>query len=149
MVEYKVKRILIDQGSFANILYWSTYKKLGLSVSSLEECSGTLYGFAGSQPFEERESTINILDLDLEPQHQLEHGRPLSTKDLKEVQIGPLASPKTKIGTTLGKEEEDYLTLFLSKNKEVFTWSPADMPGIDPNFICHCLSITLGSRPIV
>ncbi|RDX92555.1 hypothetical protein CR513_25304, partial [Mucuna pruriens] len=42
--EYKV-----EKGSSANILYWSTYRKLGLSAASLEECSGTLYGFAGEQ----------------------------------------------------------------------------------------------------
>ncbi|RDX68272.1 hypothetical protein CR513_52763, partial [Mucuna pruriens] len=48
-VEYKIERVLIDQGSSANILYWSTYKKLGLPSNSLEECSGTLYGFTGEQ----------------------------------------------------------------------------------------------------
>ncbi|RDX98167.1 hypothetical protein CR513_18936, partial [Mucuna pruriens] len=208
MAEYKVEKVLIDQGSSANILYWLTYKKLGLSVSNLKECSGTLYGFAGeqvgiqgvielettfgvgshsrsipvlytvvdypigkevgivwadqgiarrcykdslrigSQPFRERKPTVNILDLDLDPQHQLKHGRPLPIRVLKEVQIGPLASHKTKIGMVLEKEEEDCLTLFLSKNKDIFAWSPTDMPSIDPNFMCHHLSITPGSRLI-
>ncbi|RDX95256.1 hypothetical protein CR513_22254, partial [Mucuna pruriens] len=43
---YKIERVLIDQGSFANVLYWSTFQKLGLSISSLEECSRILFGFA-------------------------------------------------------------------------------------------------------
>ncbi|RDY06927.1 hypothetical protein CR513_09023, partial [Mucuna pruriens] len=58
------------------------------------------------------------------------------TKELNEVQIGPLAFHRTKIGTTLGKDEEDRLTCFLVKNKDVFAWCLADMPGIDPNFLC-------------
>ncbi|RDY02136.1 hypothetical protein CR513_14436, partial [Mucuna pruriens] len=47
-----------------------------------------------------------------------------------------------KIETVLGKEEKDRLTRFLIKNKDVFAWSSADMLGIDPDFICHRLSIT-------
>ncbi|RDY01912.1 hypothetical protein CR513_14696, partial [Mucuna pruriens] len=47
--EYKVERVLIDQGSSANILYWSNYKRLGLQPANLEACSGKLYGFAGEQ----------------------------------------------------------------------------------------------------
>ncbi|RDX72158.1 hypothetical protein CR513_48392, partial [Mucuna pruriens] len=43
--EYKVERVLIDQGSSANILYWSAFQKMGLR--SLNESQGTLYGFAG------------------------------------------------------------------------------------------------------
>ncbi|RDX58323.1 hypothetical protein CR513_62369, partial [Mucuna pruriens] len=35
--EYKIERVLVDQGSFANILYWSTYQKLRLSLSKLNE----------------------------------------------------------------------------------------------------------------
>ncbi|RDX76123.1 hypothetical protein CR513_43917, partial [Mucuna pruriens] len=35
--------------SSANILYWSTYQKLRLLLSKLNECSRTLYGFAGEQ----------------------------------------------------------------------------------------------------
>ncbi|RDY11650.1 hypothetical protein CR513_03640, partial [Mucuna pruriens] len=47
--KYKIERVLIDQGSLANILYWSTYKKLGLPSTSLDECVGKLYGLAGKK----------------------------------------------------------------------------------------------------
>ncbi|RDX65668.1 hypothetical protein CR513_55653, partial [Mucuna pruriens] len=46
---YKVERVLIDQGSLDNILYWSTCKKLGLQLADLEACVGKLYDFAGDQ----------------------------------------------------------------------------------------------------
>ncbi|RDX74230.1 hypothetical protein CR513_46052, partial [Mucuna pruriens] len=44
---FKVERVLIDQGSSANILYGSTCRKLGLF--DLKETSGCLYGFSGEK----------------------------------------------------------------------------------------------------
>ncbi|RDX71123.1 hypothetical protein CR513_49569, partial [Mucuna pruriens] len=44
---FKVERVLVDQGSSANILYGSTYRKLGLS--ELKEMRGCLYGFSGEK----------------------------------------------------------------------------------------------------
>ncbi|RDY13678.1 hypothetical protein CR513_01364, partial [Mucuna pruriens] len=44
---FKIERVLIDQGSSTNILYGSTYRKLGLS--DLEETAGCLYGFSGER----------------------------------------------------------------------------------------------------
>ncbi|RDX72787.1 hypothetical protein CR513_47678, partial [Mucuna pruriens] len=49
VVEYKVERVLIDQGSSTNILYWSTYMKMGLKPIDMESCTGKLYGFVGEQ----------------------------------------------------------------------------------------------------
>ncbi|KAI5324336.1 hypothetical protein L3X38_033409 [Prunus dulcis] len=31
----------------------------------------------------------------------------------------------------------------------MFVWSPSDMPGIDPNIICHCLHVNPASKPVV
>ncbi|CAL8152763.1 unnamed protein product [Prunus armeniaca] len=31
----------------------------------------------------------------------------------------------------------------------MFAWSPSDMPGIDPNIICHQLHVNLASKPMV
>ncbi|RDX77902.1 hypothetical protein CR513_41904, partial [Mucuna pruriens] len=203
--EYKVESVLIDQGSSANILYWSTYKKLGLPSASLEVCSGTLYGFAGEQvmikgvielettfgerghvhsiihgggryniimgrptlnklggsnrrwveyrpitelPSDAKEPTVNVLDLDLDPHCEPEHERPLLVEDLKEVNIEPWPTHKTRIGITLTKEEESHPVSFLWRNRDVFAWSLADMPGIDSKFLCHRLSISPKSRPI-
>ncbi|RDX82835.1 hypothetical protein CR513_36329, partial [Mucuna pruriens] len=44
---YKVERVLIDQGSSANILYRSTLEKMQLPVGLIQPCPGNLYGFAG------------------------------------------------------------------------------------------------------
>ncbi|RDX57907.1 hypothetical protein CR513_62815, partial [Mucuna pruriens] len=58
-------------------------------------------------------ASINFLDLD--PRQQ-----PLPAQDLKEVQIGPSRTQKTRIGVTLGGELEECLTRFLTKNQDVF-----------------------------
>ncbi|RDX76997.1 hypothetical protein CR513_42938, partial [Mucuna pruriens] len=64
------------------------------------------------------------------------------------LRIGPSATHKRKIGTMLGKEEESLLTHFLMKNRDMFAWTLYDMPGIDPSFMCHYLSIVPGAKPI-
>ena len=37
---------------------------------------------------------------------------------------------------------------FISKTTNVFAWSPINMPRIDPEVICHKLSIKAGAKPI-
>ncbi|RDX65635.1 hypothetical protein CR513_55696, partial [Mucuna pruriens] len=227
-------RVLIDQGSSTNILYWLTYRRLGLPPTNLEVCSGTLYRFIdeqvmikgvvelettfgecshacsipvlytvvdveasyniiigrpalnklravvstlhlcmkysvgqeanhrvarwcyedslqiGSQPVRAKEPAINILDLDLDPRCEPKCERPLPTEDLKEIKIkiGPSPTHKTRIGIAIAKEEESRLVSFLWMNRDVFAWAPVDMPGIDLEFMCHCLSVLPTSRSI-
>nr|KYP35841.1 hypothetical protein KK1_043096 [Cajanus cajan] len=44
-----VKKILIDQGNSANILYWNTFKQLGIPEEELTPYSEPLVGFADIQ----------------------------------------------------------------------------------------------------
>ena len=43
----KVHRVLVDQGSSANVMFWSTFNKLQLSPDQLRPYTGCLYGFGG------------------------------------------------------------------------------------------------------
>nr|KYP34944.1 Pol polyprotein [Cajanus cajan] len=36
----------------------------------------------------------------------------------------------------------------LTHNADLFAWTSADMPGIDPNFICHKLAIYKEAKPV-
>ncbi|RDY02956.1 hypothetical protein CR513_13514, partial [Mucuna pruriens] len=202
--EYRIEWVLVDQGSSANILYWSTFQKMKLP--RLMECPGTLYGFAGERVpikgtveletvfgegsrvraipvlytvvdakasyniimgrpaevgsvwadshvarrcYEDNlrvgshtpKSVVNVLDFDLDPSCQYEHERPYLIEDVKEIQLGPLAAHKTKIGTTLSPEDEACLVRFLKQNYDVFAWTADDMPDIYPEFMCHRLSM--------
>ncbi|KAJ1410034.1 hypothetical protein SESBI_22269 [Sesbania bispinosa] len=47
MAAHKVQRVLVDQGSSADIMYWSTFKRLGLAQELLLPFAGALVGFAG------------------------------------------------------------------------------------------------------
>ncbi|RDY06420.1 hypothetical protein CR513_09584, partial [Mucuna pruriens] len=78
---------------------------------------------------------INFLDID--SCQQPEDWRPWSVEDLKE---------KTRIGAALDGELEECLVHFLTKTWDVFAWTLADMLGIDPNFLCHHLSIAPRTR---
>jgi len=45
----KVHRVLVDQGSSADMMFWPTFNKLQLSLDHLRPYAGCLYGFAGDQ----------------------------------------------------------------------------------------------------
>ena len=45
----RVYRVLVDQGSSADVVFWSTFNKLQLSPDLLRPYTGCLYGFVGEQ----------------------------------------------------------------------------------------------------
>ncbi|RDX92425.1 hypothetical protein CR513_25442, partial [Mucuna pruriens] len=177
--DFKIERVLIDQGSSANILYGSTYRRMGLL--GLKETPGCLYGFSGERvpikgiveldtifgeggnakmipvlytvieveasyniimgrpalnrlkaivstyhlcmkyPTIEgvgavwadsgmaKKPAINTLSLELDPRCHDERERPHPVEKLKEIQVGPLESQKTKIDTIMTEEQETEL----------------------------------------
>ena len=54
----------------------------------------------------------------------------------------------TKIGANLPPKMKEYLVQFLKNNKDVFTWSHEDMPGINPSIISHKLNVNPSLRPV-
>ncbi|RDY08045.1 hypothetical protein CR513_07759, partial [Mucuna pruriens] len=97
----------------------------------------------------QRRSVVNALSLELDPRCHEEQERPHPVEKLKEVQVGPSESQRTKIGTTMTGEQEAELVRCLQQNSDVFAWAPEDMPGIDPKFMSHRLSITDDAWPVV
>ncbi|RDX96548.1 Retrovirus-related Pol polyprotein from transposon 17.6, partial [Mucuna pruriens] len=92
--------------------------------------------------------TVHALDLNLDPRCIYESERPHPAEDVKNMQIGHSVSHTTKVGTTLTREEEEQLVSFLRRNMDVFAWTPRDMPGIDPSYISHHLSIGKDVKPV-
>ena len=45
----KVHRVLVDQGSSADVMFWPTFTKLQLTLDQLRPYGGCLNGFAGDQ----------------------------------------------------------------------------------------------------
>ncbi|XP_026430802.1 uncharacterized protein LOC113327899 [Papaver somniferum] len=65
-----------------------------------------------------------------------------------EVQIGDEEHKTTFVGADLLAHERDGLITLLRANTDVFAWSFAEMPGIDPNVSCHRLNIDEKFRPV-
>jgi len=53
-----------------------------------------------------------------------------------------------KLGRLLSQEEQERVAGVISRHLDAFAWSALDMPGIDPDFLCHHLSMDATVRPV-
>ena len=67
--------------------------------------------------------------------------RPEPNGELEQVQISDTPDRSTMINAPLLTKLTGDLMHFLKKNSDLFAWSASDIPGIDPDFMCHRLSI--------
>jgi hypothetical protein len=58
---YDVKRVLIDQGSFAEVMYKGLYEKLGLKEADLDDFSSAVFGFSGESTTPLGKTTLLVL----------------------------------------------------------------------------------------
>lgn len=49
----------------------------------------------------------------------------------------------------LPQEEEPDIIKTLKDNVDLFAWKPSDMPEIDPNVVCHQLSLDPTSKVVI
>ena len=56
---------------------------------------------------------------------------------------------KFKLGASLHEELEVKIKEIISKNIDAFPWSAANMPDIDPDFLCHHLTMDERVRLVV
>ncbi|XP_028085990.1 uncharacterized protein LOC114286968 [Camellia sinensis] len=86
-----------------------------------------------------KESMI-IEGLDVKDEEELVRGE--LVEKLVEVPTDHTNSAKTaRIGNQLSSRAKADLTALLAEYNDVFAWTHSDMPGIDPSFIIHHLSI--------
>ena len=74
-----------------------------------------------------------------------EDSRDQPAANMVEIQIG---GKTFKLGRLLSQEERDEVAEVISRHLDAFAWSASDMPGIDPNFLCHHLSMDATVRPV-
>ena len=53
-----------------------------------------------------------------------------------------------KLGRTLDSETQDQIAKVIGRHLDAFAWAASDMPGIDPDFLCHRLAMDPQVRPI-
>ena len=72
--------------------------------------------------------------------------RPGSVGDVQEQEIeGKLF----KLGASLGRELQDQIVGMIARHLDAFAWSFCDMSGINPDFLCHRLTMDSRVQPVV
>ncbi|XP_030939993.1 uncharacterized protein LOC115964907 [Quercus lobata] len=144
---YDVRRVMVDQGSVANIIFPDLYKGLSLRLEHLTTYSSPLVSFEGRMvipkgqirlPVQADTDVVEVdfIVIDVFSPYKAIIGQPwLHT-------LGAVSSTlHQKVGAKLPSREKAQLVKFLRENINVFTWSPYEAPGIDLNFICHHLNV--------
>ncbi|XP_072074088.1 uncharacterized protein [Arachis hypogaea] len=176
-----VKKVLLDPGSSADVLFYSTFQKIKLSNNVIQPSTGDLVGFSGervldntittihSDAREARECYNNSLKRpnrntkaqvhnigNMNDQHMLADLDPRAgtlkrltlTEDLDKIYFTENTDKFTYVSSTLSSEDKSSFRAFLQQNADLFAWTPADMPGIDPSIISHKLTLDPSVRPI-
>ncbi|PKI76951.1 hypothetical protein CRG98_002661 [Punica granatum] len=79
---------------------------------------------------------------------RLEDHQITSVEPTKEINAGTEEEPHTlKIGTALNPAQRARMIDFLKEYQEVFTWSYADMLGLDPSIVEHFLPLDIEKFP--
>ncbi|PKI66317.1 hypothetical protein CRG98_013279, partial [Punica granatum] len=74
--------------------------------------------------------------------HRLENHQLISVEPTEEINIGTTEEPRAlTIGTRLDPAQRFRMINFLTEYQEVFAWSYADMPGLDPSIVKHFLPL--------
>jgi len=71
--------------------------------------------------------------------------RPKSVEEWLEREIG---GKVFKLGRSLEGELQDQIAKVIERHLDAFAWSASDMPGIDPDFLCHHLAMDIQVRPV-
>ncbi|XP_072076523.1 uncharacterized protein [Arachis hypogaea] len=84
---------------------------------------------------------------DLDPREDLGE-RPRPMDNLQQITLTAIDKQYTYIGEALEGEDRARLIHILRKNADLFTWTSDDMPGINPEVICHKLAIDKTVQPV-
>ncbi|XP_073109670.1 uncharacterized protein [Elaeis guineensis] len=147
IANYNAHHIFIDNGSFIDILYFAVFTAMGqvtIYVDFLVLNLPSTYN-AEKQPAAPQPK----LPIGLDACNDLagEHARP--SEDLVEI---PLRNENLhqimKIGSSIDQGTKAQLTALLQKNVDMFTWTVADISGIDPEVMIHYLGVDPTFHPI-
>jgi len=70
---------------------------------------------------------------------------PEPAENVVERQIG---GKTFRLGRLLDKKEQNQVAEVILRHLDAFAWSASDMPGIDPDFLCHRLTMEPKVRPV-
>ncbi|XP_072052119.1 uncharacterized protein [Arachis hypogaea] len=90
-------------------------------------------------------SGVFLADLDARVEDK---PRPEPEGDLEKFRIGDEEEKFTFVNKNLPHELKEPLIEMIRANRDLFAWTPADMPGIDPKIISHHLAVKAEARPV-
>ncbi|XP_072052124.1 uncharacterized protein [Arachis hypogaea] len=68
--------------------------------------------------------------------------------DMEKLQIGPTKEEYTFINRNLPYDLKKELSQLLKQNRDMFAFTPADMPGINPDLMSHRLVVNPKAKPV-
>jgi len=83
--------------------------------------------------------TVEVLEIEI-----LDRRRSGPAGDIQEKEIG---GNMFKMGASVDPTLQDKIVEVIAKHMDAFAWSSADMPVIDPDFLCHRLTMDERVRP--
>jgi len=92
----------------------------------------------GATPMEEDSMNETLAE-------NMQNGQPQPEDNIVEKQIG---GKVFKLGRLLCQGEQEEVVAVISRHLDAFAWTAADMPGIDPDFLCHHLTMEAKVRPV-
>nr|KYP46857.1 Retrovirus-related Pol polyprotein from transposon 412 family [Cajanus cajan] len=69
-------------------------------------------------------------------------------EDLIHFQLGRAPEQVTSMGSQLSEIDLNQVRRVVKDNRDLFAWTAANMPGIDPKFLSHRLAVCRDARPI-
>ncbi|XP_052197409.1 uncharacterized protein LOC127804575 [Diospyros lotus] len=84
--------------------------------------------------------------VELDSRIEFSDRRPQPKEELHPVSLVPRPKQVVRIGSTLLNELNERLISLLLQNANLFAWTLANMPGIDPLVICHKLALDPEAR---
>ncbi|XP_072064460.1 uncharacterized protein [Arachis hypogaea] len=88
---------------------------------------------------------VFLADLDARQDGQ---PRPEPEGDMEKLQIGPTKDEYTFINRNLPYDLKEEVSQLLKQNRDLFTFTPADMPGINPDLMSHRLAVDPKAKPV-
>ncbi|XP_057733863.1 uncharacterized protein LOC130949048 [Arachis stenosperma] len=88
---------------------------------------------------------IFLADLDARLDDQ---PRPEPEGDMEKLQIGPTKEEYTFINRNLPYDLKEELSQLLKQNRDLFAFTPADIPGISPDLMSHHLAVDPLAKPV-
>jgi len=120
--------------------------------ASLEEAHGGASPMEevseGASPMEEASEEATPIREGSRSESRVESARDRRPQPVDNVVERQIGGKVFKLGRLLSQEEQDEVAVVISRHLDAFAWSASDMPGINPDFLCHHLTMDPKVRPV-